>query len=120
MYYISNTPTFNSKKIAFCSILFLLFCFFAVDSMAQTENEKPEIDRAKSHDLPLFENYSRIKDPQNQATQATQNTVTKPTVRQDTYKPEPIMEGERKKIETTPSTMSFNIFLYIVDKFKAD
>ena len=46
-------------------------------------------------------------------------TFPLPTPRKETHTTATIQEKELKKNET-PSTLSFNIFLYIVDKFKAD
>lgn len=109
--------TLNSKKTTITSIVFLLFCLFAVDSMAQSEKDKPEVDNPKAQDSPHLEDFNGAKEI---SSHTIQSPSIKPAPKHETIKSDQNVSGERKKVETTPSTMSFNIFLYIVDKFKAD
>jgi len=108
---------FSFKKIAICCIAVLNFCLWSGDSMAQDEHEKMEEDNVKAIDSPSGEN-SRISLEQ-PAVNTTPSSSTS-TFKVASQKKDPQVSGERKKPEAMPSTMSFNIFLYIVDKFKAD
>ncbi|WP_192347360.1 hypothetical protein [Algoriphagus sp. Y33] len=113
-----STSKFPFSKILFCSIALLGMCIYSGDSMAQSEQENSEMDNARPIDKLLIENSSSGSDVQTQHSQpsATTLTGTKSTaVKKDSH-----VSGEGKKNETAPSTLSFNIFLYIVDKFKAD
>lgn len=112
---------FSLKKLTIFSIAVLGLCFWAGNSMAQSEREKSEIEREKPIVKPLTENQSdqvdlQLRDsltPASIAPATSAQTVVAP-------KKESQLSGEGKKVEPTPSTLSFNIFLYIVDKFKAD
>ncbi|MEB2774747.1 hypothetical protein SYJ56_05485 [Algoriphagus sp. D3-2-R+10] len=88
--------------------------------MAQSERDKSEMEREKPIDKPLVENQSDQIDIQtsDSPTPAVGGTVT--NNKSTLQKKETQLSGEGKKVESTPSTLSFNIFLYIVDKFKAD
>ena len=83
--------------------------------MAQDEHEKMEVD--KPIDNPSGEN-SRISLDQPAVATTPSSSTSNPKVAPQ--KKDLQVSGERKKPEAMPSTMSFNIFLYIVDKFKAD
>ncbi|MEB2778811.1 hypothetical protein U3A58_00270 [Algoriphagus sp. C2-6-M1] len=111
---------FSFRKLAiFCIALFGV-CFWAGDSMAQGEHEKSEMEHEKPLEKPLVENQSDQIDIQTRdsVTPAAVGNVT--NIKSTVPKKETQLSGEGKKAEFTPSTLSFNIFLYIVDKFKAD
>ncbi|MDR7128404.1 hypothetical protein J2X69_000736 [Algoriphagus sp. 4150] len=104
---------FALRKLIIFSIAVLGLSFWTGNSMAQSEHDKPEME----HDKPEGDNPNGQGDIQAQEIQA-------PAIITTTKTPPPKKEnhvgGEGKKTETAPSTLSFNIFLYIVDKFKAD
>lgn len=89
------------------------------EAMAQEENTK------KPFEKPIVEENSSVSESGAAATLFTQKpVVVKQSVPLTTPKREIhtssfILEKESKKNES-PSTLSFNIFLYIVDKFKQD
>ena len=89
------------------------------EAMAQEENPK------KPFEKPIVEETSTVSESGAAATLFTQKpavvkqsaplTVPKREIHTSSF----ILEKESKKNES-PSTLSFNIFLYIVDKFKQD
>lgn len=111
---------FPFTKIAIFSLTVMTLCFWAGDSIAQSEQEKSEMEQERPiTDKPLTENHSDVTDLQTPET-LTPTTTTAPSTHASLPKKDNHLSGEGKKPETAPSTLSFNIFLYIVDKFKAD
>ena len=99
--------------------------FFSNESFAQTENEKVEDHISRSNDRASTEESLNSKEASHILSfppKASSNSAIKPApanqVKRDLPAGGIIKEGESKK--DTPSTLSFNIFLYIVDKFKED
>ncbi|WP_425636780.1 hypothetical protein ACPUEN_15360 [Algoriphagus yeomjeoni] len=112
---------FSIKNLTVFGIAAFCLCFWAGDAMAQSEREKSEIEREKPVVKPLLENQSDQVDMPVRDSHSPISTVASPNVK--TVSPKKVetqVSGEGKKVEPTPSTLSFNIFLYIVDKFKAD
>lgn len=110
---------FPFKKQAFFSILAVGLCFMAGESLAQSDRDKMDMDNTKPMDRPIVDHTSEVKD------NSLRNSSTQPVLSINREKIQPVkkegnISGEGKKTETAPSTLSFNIFLYIVDKFKAD
>lgn len=98
--------------------------FFAIDASAQSENEKVEEIYPKANDRVILEDNTVIQDNSATRTSAikpntTPKVATPTTVKKDPAVAENASDREAKKNDS-PSTLSFNIFLYIVDKFKAD
>ena len=114
-----ENSNFPFKKMTFLSMFLLSLCFWAGDSVAQSEHEKSEMEIPKPIDKPFSENQSDVGDFQTRESiipaAATSTSTSVPVPKKDAQ-----TSGEGKKPETAPSTLSFNIFLYIVDKFKAD
>lgn len=113
---------FHFKKPAMLSAAILGLALFAIDASAQTETEKVEENNPKINDRVILEDHSSIQDNTPASTlSAKPAIVTKPTatVKRDLPAGGVVSEKEVKKNES-PSTLSFNIFLYVVDKFKAD
>ncbi|OOG71503.1 hypothetical protein B0E43_17245 [Algoriphagus sp. A40] len=104
------------------SAAILGLALFAIDASAQTETEKVEENNPKVNDRVILEDHSSIQDnsPASNLTVKPATTI-KPatTVKRDLPAGGVILEKEVKRNES-PSTLSFNIFLYVVDKFKAD
>ncbi|UZD21311.1 hypothetical protein PBT90_17455 [Algoriphagus halophytocola] len=116
---MAKITKFPFKKQALLGLAVVGFCLYAGDSMAQSEGENSEMEQEKPIDRPVFENQADHGDMQVQDVRipaAATVTSSKPAA----PKKETQVSGEGKKAETAPSTLSFNIFLYIVDKFKAD
>jgi len=112
---------FSFKKLTICSIAMLIFCFFANDLQAQSEREKSETENPTPLERSLIENPSVILDHNTPSSRTSSSQhVLHEENKNAIIKKENSVGGEKKKMETVPSTMSFNIFLYIVDKFKAD
>ena len=112
---------FSIKNLTVFGIAAFALCFWASDAKAQSEREKSEIERERPIIKPLVEHQSDQVDLQLHDNIAPATTTTAPSVKTTSPKKvEAQVSGEGKKVEPTPSTLSFNIFLYIVDKFKAD
>lgn len=112
---------FSLKKLTIFSIAMLSFCFFANDLQAQSEHEKAETENPRPLDRPIIDNPNILMDQNSHSVRTSSNQIIhEENKAAAVVKKENSVSGEKKKIETAPSTMSFNIFLYIVDKFKAD
>ena len=106
-------------KVALLSRAALGYLLLPSEAMAQEENTK------KSFEKPLVEEHS----PLPEAGTASPLSIQKPAVvkqsvplplpRKEVHTTPQLQEKESKRNES-PSTLSFNIFLYIVDKFKQD
>jgi hypothetical protein len=109
--------SFPFKKLGICLIGVVGMCLWTQDAFAQ---EKVEIENNKVPEKIILEDHTS-----SQETGFQKNTVIKQTVPVNKVavpqpKKEVVYIPEGKKPEQTSSTLSFNIFLYIVDKFKAD
>lgn len=114
-----NCSRIFAGKVALLSMAAFGYLLLPSEAVAQEENTK------KPFEKPISEESS----PLPEAGTAAQVTVQKSaTVKQGVPIPLPrkevqttthLPERESKKNES-PSTLSFNIFLYIVDKFKQD
>ena len=114
--------TFPFFKISLSALFVLGLCFFAEESFAQSSQEKVDLENVKPSDKPLVDDQGANSEslaPKILAPKPLQNNNNnKVAVKRDL--PAGGVDKEVKKDEATPSTLSFNIFLYIVDKFKAD
>ena len=79
---------------------------------------KVETDILKPIEKPIIEGQPITNEANPLVTNLTKNTPASPKV--TAIKKENGLIGEGKKPESSPPTPNFNIFLYIVDKFKAD
>lgn len=114
---------FHFKKPALLSVAILGLALIAVDASAQTETEKVEENIPKSHDRVILEDQTSMQDNSTSGINSPKTSLTPKAsttvVKRDLPAGGVIPEKDVKKNES-PSTLSFNIFLYIVDKFKAD
>lgn len=115
-----KTSLFPFKKLSIILCAVLGMCLWTEDVLAQGEQEKAEIENTRNMEKPTLEDHTSSQDalsPRISPSKQSQPFVKPPAVRKDN-----MAGGEGKKVEsaTAPSTLSFNIFLYIVDKFKAD
>ena len=89
------------------------------EAMAQEENTK------KPFEKPIVEEHNAIPEAGTAGSLSVQKpavvkqSVPLPLPKKEVHTTTHIQERESKKNES-PSTLSFNIFLYIVDKFKQD
>jgi hypothetical protein len=115
---------FHFTKPALYSIAILGLALITVDASAQSENEKVEDHYLKINDRVLLEENSSLQDNQSSPihTVKPSNTVKTPQTAVVRREALPVVGATEKDIRKneSPSTLSFNIFLYIVDKFKAD
>ncbi|MEP1086475.1 hypothetical protein [Algoriphagus sp.] len=107
------------KKLTIFSLVAMGLCFITGESLAQSERDKLEMENGKPLDRPIVDHTTDLKD------HAVPSNAVQPAAIITREKAQPIkkegsVSGEGKKVEPVPSTLSFNIFLYIVDKFKAD
>lgn len=112
---------FHFKKPLMLSVAILGLALITVDASAQTETEKVEENIPKVNDRVILEDHTSIQDNSSPNIASKPGTTVKPsaTVKRDLPLGGVISEKDIKRNES-PSTLSFNIFLYIVDKFKAD
>jgi hypothetical protein len=113
--------SFILKKIGISALAIIGFCFIAGESFAQSEREKVDLENVKQTDKSISEDpvqNPELITPKFLPSKASANPSNKVVVKRDL--PAGGVEKEIKKEEVSPSTLSFNIFLYIVDKFKAD
>lgn len=115
-----ESSSFPFKKLGICACAVLGMCFWTEDVLAQSEQEKGEIENVKNMDKSILTDHTSNFDsssPKVSGSKQTPSNGSVPAVRKEN-----LTSGEGKKTESTaaPSTLSFNIFLYIVDKFKAD
>jgi hypothetical protein len=115
---------FHLVKPLILSLGALCLMFYTHEASAQSENEKVEEIYPKTNDRVILEDHTLIHDNSlSKATVAKPSTSTKPSTPAVLKKDPAVVENpsdrEAKKNDS-PSTLSFNIFLYIVDKFKAD
>ncbi len=115
-----KTSSFPFKKLGICFCAFVGMCLFTGEAFAQGEQEKVEIENLRNLDKPSLEDQNSSQEAGSPGITATKPAplFVKPTV----VKKENSTGGEGKKVDPAqaPSTLSFNMFLYIVDKFKAD
>ena len=115
---------FHFKKPALLSAAILGLALIAVNASAQTESEKGEDGNAKVNDRVVLDDHTSLQDNISSQIQTTKSpasvkATTTPAVKRDLPAGGVVVDKDPKKNES-PSTLSFNIFLYIVDKFKAD
>lgn len=114
---------FRIKKPVLLSAAILGFVLFSVEASAQIENEKVEEIVPKNNDRVILEDHTSLQDNSNSRFAPIKSSTTTKAASTPAKKEqsagEIISEKDPRKSES-PSTLSFNIFLYIVDKFKAD
>jgi hypothetical protein len=106
-------------KVALLCMAAFGYLLLPSEAMAQEENTK------KPFEKPIVEDISTVSESGAAATIFSQKpavvkqSVPLPLPKKEVHTTTHIQERESKKNES-PSTLSFNIFLYIVDKFKQD
>ena len=113
---------FHFKKPALLTLAILGLALISINASAQSETEKEGEHLPKVNDRVVLEDNTVLQDNisspiHTSKPSTTVKSATSPAVKRDL--PAGGVEKEVKKNES-PSTLSFNIFLYIVDKFKAD
>lgn len=113
--------SFPLKKIGISALAIIGFSFIAGESFAQSDQEKVDLENVKHTEKSISEDQIQNPElftPKILPSKASANPSNKTAIKRDL--PAGGVEKEIKKEEVSPSTLSFNIFLYIVDKFKAD
>jgi hypothetical protein len=106
-------------KIALLCMAAFGYLLLPSEAVAQEENAK------KPFEKPIVEENSTVSESGAAVTLFTQKpavvkqSVPLPLPKKEVHTTTNLQERESKKNES-PSTLSFNIFLYIVDKFKQD
>ncbi len=113
-----KNSSFPFKKICFCA--FVGICLFTGEAFAQGEQEKVEIETIRNMEKSALEDHTSSQEAGSPRISVSRQSP--PVIKATVPKKENMAAGEGKKVEPTqaPSTLSFNMFLYIVDKFKAD
>lgn len=111
---IMETQLFGKNLVLglMASVLFLL----AAPALAQEEHSPKVLEKQVVEDPATHVDPASLGTPK--STTAKPGFLLTPTKKEATA-PHHLQEKESKKNES-PSTLSFNIFLYIVDKFKQD
>ena len=114
-----NCSRIFAGKVALLSMVALACLLLPSEAVAQEENTK------KPFEKPILEEHSPLLEAGTAAPLSVQKAATVkqglplPLPRKEAQTATHLQERESKKNES-PSTLSFNIFLYIVDKFKQD
>jgi hypothetical protein len=114
-----NCSRYIANKLALsCMAVFGLF-LFTTEVLAQEENARKPFERhsVEEHNPPSEGGLSVSTAPSKPA--ATKSILPVLPPKKEVHTGAHLQEKESKKNES-PSTLSFNIFLYIVDKFKQD
>jgi len=106
------------KAILICVLGFAL-AVFSSEVYAQEENSPRHIDKPNSEESSPVQENVQASFPLFKPATTKQATLSSNSVKRELPVSGIIPEREVKKNES-PSTLSFNIFLYIVDKFKED
>jgi hypothetical protein len=109
--------SFPFKKLGICLIGVVGMCLWTQNAFAQ---EKVEIENNKVPEKIILEDHTSSQETGFQKPTVTKQNLPVTKVAAPQPKKEVVYIPEGKKPEQTSSTLSFNIFLYIVDKFKAD
>lgn len=112
---------FHFKKPALLSAAILGLALITVDASAQSEHEKTEENSPRVNERVILEDHTTVQEnsPSGLLPVRPNSTLKATSVKRDLPAGGILPEKETKKSES-PSTLSFNIFLYVVDKFKAD
>ena len=112
---------FHFKKPALLSVAVLGLALISIDASAQSEQEKTEENLPRPSERVVIEEQPVGQEnvPTSFLPSRTSQNFKAATVKKDIPVSGVAPEKEIKKNES-PSTLSFNIFLYVVDKFKAD
>ncbi len=114
-----NCSRIFAGKVALLSMVAFGYLLLPSEAVAQEENTK------KPFEKPISEESSALPEAGTAAPLTVQKSATVkpglplPLPRKEVQPTTHLQERESKKNES-PSTLSFNIFLYIVDKFKQD
>ncbi|MDE0560978.1 hypothetical protein OU792_13340 [Algoriphagus sp. NF] len=118
-----NKPTFPFGKIGFILTSVLALCLFSGESLAQNEQEKP-IEVPRQSDRPVVEEdgsfHHNFNSDQNDIKANAELKVSPVPIPTTPIRREVVIGPEGKKSSEPSSTLSFNIFLYVLEKFKAD
>jgi hypothetical protein len=114
-----NCSRIFAGKVALLSMAAFGYLLLPSEAVAQEENTK------KPFEKPYVEENSSVPEAGAAATGSIQKptgvkvVAPLPLPKKEVHTSTHLQERESKKNES-PSTLSFNIFLYIVDKFKQD
>jgi hypothetical protein len=118
-----NFSEFNFNKLTLISLGVLFLTLIATNASAQTENAKTEETHSRNTERIILEDHTVINENSSSSPFTPKANIIQKTlpaqVKKDLTAGDAISEKDVKKNDS-PSTLSFNIFLYIVDKFKAD
>lgn len=112
-----KTFSYPAKKLGICLIGVFGMCLLIHETFAQ---EKLETEISKIPEKLILEDHTNPQENGNSKIIASKNLQPINKVILSPPKKEGSNIPEGKRLEPTSSTLSFNIFLYIVDKFKSD
>lgn len=114
-----NCPRIFASKVALLSMAAFGYLLLPSEAIAQEENTKKPFEKPISEESSALPEAGTAAPLTVQKSAAVKPGVPLPLPRKEIQPATHLQERESKKNES-PSTLSFNIFLYIVDKFKQD
>ena len=114
-----NFSEFSSKPTLIFGILLAGTMLFTTEALAQEENHPRIADKPANEDLLPEQDVAVSTVPVVKVAEGNTGGKAGVQARKELPAAGILQEKDLKKQES-PSTLSFNIFLYIVDKFKAD
>jgi hypothetical protein len=114
-----NCSRYIANKLALSCMAVLGLFLLTTEVQAQEENARKPFEKqsVEEHNLPSEGGLSVSAAPTKPA--AAKSILPVLPTKKEVHSGAHLQEKESKKNES-PSTLSFNIFLYIVDKFKQD
>ena len=114
-----NCSRIFAGKVALLSMAAFGYLLLQSEARAQEENTKKPFEKPISEESSILPEAGTATPLTVQKTATVKPGVPLPLPKKEVSSGAHLQERESKKNES-PSTLSFNIFLYIVDKFKED
>lgn len=114
-----NCSRIVAGKVALLSLAAFGYLLLPSEARAQEENTKKPFEKPSVEEQSSFPEAGTASPVSVQKPAVVKQGLPMPSARKEGHPSTHLQEKESKKNES-PSTLSFNIFLYIVDKFKED
>lgn len=114
-----NCSRIFAGKVALLSMATFGYLLLPSEARAQEENTKKPFEKPSVEEHHSFPEAGTATPVSVQKPAVVRQGIPIPLPRKEVHTSTNLQEKESKKNES-PSTLSFNIFLYIVDKFKED
>ncbi|MBM3425921.1 MAG: hypothetical protein FJX97_02915 [Bacteroidetes bacterium] len=114
-----NCSRIFASKVTLLSLVAFGYLLLPSEARAQEENTKKPFEKPSVEEHHSFPEVGTSTPASVQKPAAVKQGLPIPLPRKEVHTSTHLQEKESKKNDS-PSTLSFNIFLYIVDKFKED